>query len=327
MKEIVFLKNNAEKWKKFESLLKKREGTNPDSLADLFIEITDDLSYAKTFYPGSKTAHYLNSLASRLHRTIYKNKREESKRFFTFWKRELPLLFTKHRRALLYSFIIFMAAISVGVISSAGDNNFVKLILGDSYIKMTVENIEKGDPMAVYKSMNEMDMFLGITYNNIMVAMVAFAFGVFFSFGTGYILFNNGIMIGAFHYFFYKKGLLLTSVLSIWIHGTLEISSIIIAGSAGIVIGNSILFPGTYSRARSFTRGAREGLKILIGIIPLFIVAAFLEGFVTRLTDMPRPVSVGIISASFLFVIWYVIIYPIIVKRKVDRLPEDISAP
>src|SRR3546814_12188447 len=105
-------------------------------------------------------------------------------------------------------------------------------------------------------------------------------------------------MLGAFQFFFYQKGLLLTSVLSIWIHGTLEISAIIIAGSAGLVMGNSLLFPGTWSRLESFRRGARRGLKIVIGLVPVFITAALLEGFVTRPTDMPLWLSVSIITCS-----------------------------
>ncbi len=123
-------------------------------------------------------------------------------------------------------------------------------------------------------------------------------------------------MIGAFHYFFYQKGLLLTSIKSIWIHGTLEMTAVIIAGGAGIVIGNSILFPGTYSRIESFKRGARDGLKIVIGVIPVFVLAALLEGFVTRYAGMPWFASAGIIAASLVLVISYFVIYPAYCRKK-----------
>ena len=78
------------------------------------------------------------------------------------------------------------------------------------------------------------------------VSFIAFAFGLFFSAGTLWILFSNGMMIGAFEYFFYKYGLLAHSVMSVWAHGTFEITSVIIAGAAGLIMGNSFLFPGTY---------------------------------------------------------------------------------
>src|SRR3546814_13017991 len=106
-------------------------------------------------------------------------------------------------------------------------------------------------------------------------------------------------MLGAFQFFFYQKGLLLTSVLSIWIHGTLEISAIIIAGSAGLVMGNSLLFPGTWSRLESFRRGARRGLKIVIGLVPVFITAALLEiGRASCRERVCQYVSISVVAVS-----------------------------
>lgn len=310
MREAAFLKQNADRWKEFESLLAKSGRTDPDQLADLFVQLTDDLSYARTFYPSSKTTQYLNTLAMRVHQAIYRNKRERRNRFITFWKEEVPLVMWESRREILYAFTIFVLAIAVGALSAANDSTFVRLILGDSYVNMTLDNIEKGDPMAVYKKMEEAEMFAYITFNNIQVSLYAFVAGIFLSFGTAYILFSNGIMLGSFQYFFYEQGLLLTSILSIWIHGTLEISAIVIAGGAGLTIGNSILFPGTYSRRESFLRGARRGLKMIVGLVPVFIVAGMLESFVTRYTDMPVVLSTTIILSSLAFVLWYFVIQP-----------------
>ena len=310
MREVVFLKNNAEKWKKFEALISEKENNDPDLLAELFIQLTDDLSYARTFYPGSKTYKYLNSLTAKVHQSIYKNKKEEKGRFVKFWKEELPLLFYTHRKLLLISFLIFFVSLLIGIISTANDDKFVRLILGDSYVNMTMENIAKGDPMAVYKKMNQVDMFMGITFNNIVVSFYTFMAGILLAFGTGYMLFTNGIMLGSFECFFFQHGVLTQSLLTVWIHGVLEISSIIIAGGAGLLLGKSILFPGTFSRRKSFINGAKDGIKIIIGLIPIFITAGFFESFVTRYTNMPLPVSLLIIFSSLSFIIWYVIIYP-----------------
>jgi len=319
MQEVAFLKQNADKWKQFEALLANRQHANPDALADLFVQLTDDLSYARTFYPASKTTQYLNGLAAKVHQAIYRNKKEERSRFVTFWQEELPALMGQSRRELLCAFVIFIVAALIGVVSSANDDMFVRVIMGDSYVNMTLENIEKGDPMAVYKKMNEVDMFLGITFNNIRVSLYAFVMGVLLAFGTAFVLFQNGVMLGAFQYFFYQKGALLQSVLTIWIHGTLEISAIIIAGSAGLVIGNSILFPGTFTRTQSFMAGAKKGLKIVMGLVPIFIIAGFLESFVTRHTAMPMALGLGIIGASLIFVVWYFILYPIRFNVKGNR--------
>ncbi len=320
MKEITFLKQNADKWQQFENLISTKANSDPDLMADLFIQLTDDLSYSKTHYPKAKTTQYLNSLAARVHQEIYKNKKEKKSRIITFWKYELPFIFKNSHKQLLYAFLIFFIAVLVGAVSSAYDDSFVRLIMGDSYVNMTLENIDKGDPMAVYKKMNEVDMFLGITVNNIYVSFLCFAFGIFFSLGTGYLLFTNGIMLGAFQYFFYTKGLLVESVLVIWIHGTLEISAIIIAGCAGLTLGNSFLFPGTYSRATSFVRGAKQGVKIAVGLVPIFIAAGFLESFVTRHTQMPMWLSLTIIIGSLTFIIWYFIIYPIRLNNKAKTI-------
>jgi uncharacterized membrane protein SpoIIM required for sporulation len=311
VKEITFLKQNAEKWQQFESLISAKGGSDPDLMADLFIQLTDDLSYSKTHYPKAKTTQYLNAVAARIHQEIYKNKKEKKSRIITFWKYELPFLFKNSHKQLLYSFIIFLVSVLIGIVSSAYDDSFVRLILGDSYVNTTLENIDKGDPMAIYKGMGQFNMFSMITVNNIFFSFICFALGIFCSFGTGIKLFQTGVMLGSFQYFFYAKGLLLESALVIWIHGTLEISAIVIAGCAGLTLGNSILFPGTYSRSASFVRDAKQGMKIMIGLVPVFIVAGFLESFVTRYSNMPMWLSLSIIGSSLSFIIWYFIIYPI----------------
>ena len=322
MREPAFIKQNREKWKRFEEMIGGKWKASPDERADLFIQITDDLSYAKTFYPQSKVTKYLNTLAARAHQSIYKNKKEDRSRIVTFWLYELPYLFYRSHKHLLYSFLIFTLAMTIGVVSSANDPTFVRLIMGDGYVNMTERNIENGDPMAVYKHSGKMNMFLGITINNIRVSFLAFIAGVFLSFGTVWILFRNGVMVGAFQYLFYQKGLFLTSFLTIWIHGTLEISAIVIAGCAGIVMGNSILFPGTYTRLESFRRGAKQGLKIIIGLVPIFITAGFLEGFVTRKTEMPDIFKWLIILTSAAFIVGYFIVYPIWLNKKKGIPPE-----
>ncbi|WP_210463209.1 MULTISPECIES: stage II sporulation protein M [Rufibacter] len=320
MREAAFIKQNSAKWKRYAT----EPTSNPDELADRFIELTDDLAFARTFYPDSDNTDYLNSLTGKVHQAIYRNKKEKGNRFVLFWKQELPLLMAQYHRQLFYAFLIFAAAVFIGAISAAYDDTFVRLILGDQYVNQTVDNIRKGDPMAVYKQADETIMFLTITYNNIKVAFIAFAMGVLLSAGTFWILLKNGIMLGAFQYFFYKQGLLLSSMLTIWIHGTLEISAIIIAGCAGFVMGNSLLFPKTFSRLESFRRGAKDGMKIVVGLVPIFIMAGFLEGFVTRHTQMPLFASLLIIGGSAALIVFYFLLYPYWLQAKLpNERPVD----
>ena len=318
MREAAFIKQNHSKWEDFEKILSQKS-PDPDKLAELFIQITDDLAFSQTQYPKSKTTLYLNSLASQVHQNVYKTKKEEKSRFVRYWTEELPLVTKDCHKPMLYSLIIFSTAMLIGALSAANDDTFIRLILGDHYVNMTLENISNDDPMAVYKQIDESAMFLGITLNNIRVSFLAFVLGVFAPLGTPLLLFHNGIMLGAFQYFFYQKGLFLTSFLTIWIHGTLEISAIVIAGGAGLVISNSILFPGSYTRLESFKRGTKNGMKLVVGLVPVFITAGLLESFVTRHTELSIFIKTGIILLSAIFIIYYFIIYPYIVINRVGK--------
>jgi len=314
MKETDFINQNKKKWHEFEKLSSKTE-KDPDKLSELFIEMTEDLSYARTFYPKRSVRVYLNYLSQKVYNSFYKQKRSFLFSLFDFWKTTLPLEMYRSRKQLLVSFVIFSVSILIGAVSSYIDADFSRVILGDYYVEMTEEFINDGDPMRVYKQQGETSMFLQITYNNIRVAFFAFIFGVFYSVGTSFLLVYNGIMLGAFQYFFYIKKLLLTSFLVIWIHGTLEISAIVIAGAAGLVLGNGLLFPKTLTRTQSLQINAKRGIKILLGTTPIFVVAGFLEGFVTRHTEIPDIFKWLIIGFSLLFILSYFVFYP----RKVAK--------
>ena len=310
MKEVTFIRRNIDKWKEAEKVVEQATNLSPDRLADVYTELTADLAFAQTHFPTSRISIYLNNLASALHNKIYQNKREKWTRIITFWTQEIPQIMYDARRELLVSLIIFTVSVLIGAVSAAGDLDFVRLILGNGYVDMTLDNIANGEPMAVYNGSSEVPMFLGITLNNIMVSFYCFAMGILTSFGTGYMLFNNGVMIGAFQMFFFQHGLLGESMLAIWLHGTLEIWSIIVAGAAGLALGNGWLFPGTYSRLESFKRGAKRGVKIVVGTIPIFIMAGFIESFITRHTELPDILRLGLILISLAFIIFYYIYLP-----------------
>jgi uncharacterized membrane protein SpoIIM required for sporulation len=316
MREAAFVKQNKDKWLTFESVLSNKIVISPEALSNLYIEITDHLSYAKTFYPNSNTEAYLNGLASNAHQKIYKTKKEPKSRLITFFTKEFPLHFKQFHRELLVAFLVFTLFVIIGAFSAANEGDFVRGFLGDDYVNMTLENIEKGDPMGVYKEQGEFNMFLGITLNNIKVAVFAFGYGILLGIGSLFIMMQNGIMLGSFQYFFYEQGLLWESARTIWIHGTIEISVIIIAGCAGLVLGNGMLFSGTYTRLEAFKRGVTSGLKILISTIPFFIIAGFLEGFVTRHTEMPDWLAILIIASSLALIIFYYIVYPIQLHKR-----------
>lgn len=318
MREAAFVRQNKEKWIAFEKAIDFNAPIHPDTLANGYIQLTNDLAYAQTYYRNSKTLLYLNSLASRAHQKIYRNRKESRNRLIDFWKTEFPLFFRQYHRTLGVAFLIFSIAAAIGSISTVHDSSFVRLILGDTYVNETLNNIAKGDPTAIYKGGSEIGSFLGITINNIRVAFLAFSFGVITSIGTAYILFSNGVMLGAFITFFYTKDVFYEANKQIWLHGTIEISVIIVAGCAGLIMGNSILFPKTFSRRISFMKGAKDGLKVVVSTIPFFIIAGFLEGFITRYSNMPSWLAFLIIGSSLLLILYYYILYPILLNQKYD---------
>ena len=319
MREVAFIKQNKEKWLSFEKAIFNNDFKDPDELASQYIHIINDLSYAQTYYPKSKVIGYLNQLAGKAFQKIYKTKREDSNRIVRLWKTEVPLLMIQYKKYVAFAFIIFFAFVSIGVISAANDDEFVRSVLGNEYVDKTLDNIDKGDPVAIYKSGSNWGGFIAITLNNLRVGVIAFVLGVFVGLGTIYILFSNCIMLGSFQYFFYERGVFWESVRGIWIHGSMEIFAIVIEAAAGFIMGASILFPGTLSRFNSFKKGAKDGVKILISTFPFTFSAGFLEGFITRYSNiMPNFLSVGIILVTLSVISYYYLIYPYKVKKSIN---------
>jgi uncharacterized membrane protein SpoIIM required for sporulation len=315
MKESDFIDQNKNKWIEVEKNLTNKD-VSPSETSRLFVQVTNDLSYARTFYKNRSVKIYLNEIAKSLFNSINKSKQNNFKSFVKFWKTDLPLIMYSSRRSMLISFIVFTTCFILGVITSRYDPNFSKSILSADYINMTNDNIAKGDPMAVYKSESELETFLPILVNNLKVDFLTFFSGIFMAIGSLLIMVVNGVMVGVFQYFFISKGLFWESFLAIWTHGTLEISAIILSGGAGLTLGKGFLFPGTYSRFNALKISGMNGLKIIIGVAPVTLVAAFIEGFLTRHTNIPDVIRFLFILLSLCFVLVYFVWYPRYICRK-----------
>lgn len=309
MKEAVFLDRNAEKWRSFESDLGE-ERIDPDRLSHIYVELSDDLAYARTFFPEGRSEEYLNDLTAHVHHRIHRNKKERKGRILTFWTQELPELLSRVQKELFLAALIFLLSVLIGIFSQAFQPSFADVILGKAYVNETLQNIEEGEPMAIYRTGGAFGAFLGFTVNNVRVALLTFVFGAIFSVGTGFILFRNGILLGTFFTLFHQHGEDFEAMTTVWLHGTLEIAAIIVSGCAGLVMGNAFLYPGSYSRWSSFGRGAKKGLKVAIGTVPFILVAAFIEGFITRQLWLSPLIKVLIILLSLLFAVHYFVLLP-----------------
>lgn len=317
MREVAFIKQNKEKWLDFEQAIFGRTKKNPDEMASLYVHLVNDLSFAQTYYPKSKTVVYLNYLASQIYQKIYKTKRTEKNKLVAFFAWEVPLLLHQYRRYLLYSFLFFFLFVAIGVLSGKYDPDFARLVMGDHYVNMTLENIKDGNPVAVYKTGSNWGSAFGITFNNLRVGMMCYVYGIFAGVGTLYIMLQNCIMLGSFQYFFYEQGVFWESVRGIWIHGSMEIFAIVIEAAAGLILGASILFPKTYSRINSLKIGFKNSFKIFISTFPFTIAAGLLEGFITRYSkEMPNWLNVFIILGTLSLISFYYLIFPKIVYKK-----------
>lgn len=309
MRETEFIGQNKDKWDGFEKVLQS-SSADAERLSRVFIETTDDLSYSRTYYPNRSVRVYLNGIAQQIYRQIYKNQRKEKGAFTGFWVSELPDAVWHARKALLVSFLIFALGLGIGIMSSAHEPSFVNTILGDGYVRMTEENIAKGDPLGVYGNQGPIEMFFMIAWNNIRVGVLCFLLGLLFEVGTIFLVFSNAVMVGAFIWFFVQRDLFRESFFAIMLHGTLELSMIVLAGAAGLTLGRGLVFPGSYTRLQAFLLSARHGIRIMLGVSAFLIIAAFIEGFATRFTDAPDVIRGLIILLSLGIVLGYFVWYP-----------------
>lgn len=308
MKEAKFVHLYSEQWQQLERELKHRSRSTTE-LAEMYTRLTEDLSYARTYFPNSQVENYLNQLSALVHELLYRRKRENSKRLIQFWKTEFPNSIYEARIHVWFSFLVFMLSAAIGILSAHYDQSFLRLILGDAYVNQTMSNIESGDPMGIYASQGPWEMFFTITLNNVYVSILVFLFGLLTPWFTGVLLARNGVMLGSFQYFFVQQDLGLASAQAIWMHGTIEITAIVFAGGAGILLGSGWLFPGTYTRLQSFKMRSKSAFKIIFGLVPLFIIAGFIESFLTRYYQN-HILSLITITLSVAFILWYLIYYP-----------------
>jgi uncharacterized membrane protein SpoIIM required for sporulation len=315
MREGQFINKYKDRWAAYQA----EPTDDPDLLAKRFAGLVDDLAFARTFYKGSNTTRYINGMAAEIYLKIYRTRSSRKNRLLSFWYTELPLILYRYRRVLYLSFALFIAFFMLGVVSSMQEPDFSRAILGDEYVDMTLENIAKGDPFGVYKGGDSFVMFLKIAWNNIRVSLLMFGLGISWGVGTFWILFKNALMVGVFEHLFYSHHLGKDFFLVVFIHGTLELSAIVIAATSGFIIAQALIFPGTFSRIIALRKSALDAVKINLSQIPVLLIAAFFESYLTRHTEMPLALSLLILGASLGLIVGYFLIYPVLVFRREQK--------
>jgi uncharacterized membrane protein SpoIIM required for sporulation len=309
MRESKFIHRNGEKWQQFEGDMRFKN-MPPDELEKAFLELNDDLAYSRTYFPNRSVRVFLNNLLTPVYDRIYRSRPLSRKVIREFFTQTAPRIHWSARKYMLISLITVLLGFMVGFFGTRQDKQFAITVLGSGYVNMTEDNIAKGDPLGVYKDESAGEMFLKIATNNLRVGFYFFVFGALFCVGTLYLLLLNGIVLGVFTYLFTSRGLTGEYILTVYQHGTLEILSMVIEGAAGIMLGAGILFPGTLPRMQSIQNAARKSITMFLVCLPIIIIAAFIESYLTRFTEIGTLQRTLIILLSLGFMLYYFMVLP-----------------
>ena len=317
MREATFIRRNRTKWERYEHLSLKATELPAEELSAVYDDVLSDLAYVQAKYTDSSLSPYLNGIAQSFHEAIYFSRRKQPVReFVRMLVYGVPSIIVDARREILFSLLALALFTLLGVVRALLDFNAVEEVLGWDYVQMTIDNIEAGKPTDVYNMSAAGTMFYEIFLNNILVDLRMYGYGLIPFFGPIYFLWVNGVMLGEFHMVFFEYGVGLKAMAAIWIHGTLEMSALVVAGGAAIALGKSWVLTGGRNVKDSLKTGGLRSIKILASTFPLTLVAAILESYVTRHVEWPLAVRLSIILLSALFVIVYYVLLPMKVYRR-----------
>ncbi|MBO4806335.1 MAG: stage II sporulation protein M [Paludibacteraceae bacterium] len=319
MKEITFIRQNKKKWLSQEKQTNNLDELTTDKLSDLYVNLSADYAYSQSQYDNARITKFLSNLVTKTHTYIYRKKKFDFSAILKTFTKDIPETVANAKFEMLVALSIFLVACLIGVILAFQSEENIVNFLGKGYVDMTLENIKNGRPTDVYNQEACNPMFWQIVYNNIKVTFITYAYGIIPFLGSGYILANNGVMLGEFQSLFFLHGVGLESMLSIWMHGAFEIPAIIIAGAAGITLGKGWVLPGTYSRIEALKKSGLQSIKILLSTTPILTIAAFFESYITRHTEWNDLLRLTIILLLFGFIIFYYVYIPFFMKKKQDK--------
>ena len=263
-----------------------------EELVHLYRQVSADLARLRAQQADPMLIDELNRLVVRAHGRVYRGLSKRSLRIAAFLLHDHPRLFRATWRCTLASFI---CAASFAVMSYHAVQSRPELVADimrgmdeEFYYERTESDIRDRFQVAASPVISSM-----VTTNNIRVALYAFALGITFGVGTVYVLIVNGTMVGGLAGAYARSGVGSEFWLTILPHGALELSAIVVAGGAGLLLGAALWAPGQRTRGRAIREEALRACKLAVGLIPAFIVAGFFEGFVTP-SDLPDAVKVSL---------------------------------
>lgn len=322
MKEDKFISQNINTWKHLESTLDKLKSKSLyrfskeelDNFLYTYNLVCSHLSYSRTNYGNSNSTEYLNKLVASAHSYIYTTKTYSIKKMLVFLVAGFPQLIKKNWKPILLSTAIFMLGVALSFIFTLiSTDNAVAFISQE-----VVEGVLESDANEYLADRNGAVLSPFIFTNNIKVGILAFGLGITLAIGTIYVLYVNGYMLGVLAALYYHKGGSLLFWSLILPHGILELFAIFVCGGAGIILGYSIINPGKYSRKDSFIKRGKEAIKLLLGTMPIFIIAGIIEGYITPSSFFSEIGKLIFAFITLLLLIAYLVL-PNIRKPKLEN--------
>ncbi len=286
-----FLETRAPAWNQLEALVRKAGRSGVARLSDpelheltrLYPAVAVDVARARMSRIDATTQQRINRLAIAAHGLLYRRpKARKGLAIVRFFARDYPRLFRQLWPYMALATAIFLAG-SLGAYLTVLARPSTAHYFVPAGLDVVDEetDVSAGDVSERYRRMPGAPMTSFITTNNIRVAFLAFAAGITAGIGTVLLLFFNAMMLGGFvahfqnHHLGYEVASFLTP------HGALEIFAILVAAAAGLRLGLSLAIPGRVTRKTSLRIGAKEAVLLVLGTIPMFIVAGVIESFIT----------------------------------------------
>ena len=300
MTPTQFIHTHKEHWQQLESLLVKTERrrlraltrTELKRLGQLYRILTTDLAYAQTNFPHSDLLLTLNQLASRTHPYVYRGESFTFVGVLQFFRNDLPRTFRANVHYFALSATIFLVAAALGAIAVLFNEEAAGIILSPRLIdyihrhEMWTEHFFSVIPSSVASTR--------IFTNNISVAFSAFALGLTFGVGTFIIITVNGLMLGCILMLCARYGMLGPLLEFITAHGVVEISTILIAGAAGLMVGTALLNPGDHTRRDALAVRGADAVKLVLGVAPILVVIGLVEGFISPQPAIPAEMKMAL---------------------------------
>ena len=262
--------------------------TQLSRLGYLYRRITSDLAVARRDFPDDRCVPYLNMLASRAHTGIYQTSPLKRNTIRHFFGSGFPTLFRSNLRFIAAAFLLFTIGFAATYWTALVDPQFAEKLAPQPIVD-TIHEKE------MWTNIPELQRNLAASFimtNNIKVAFLAFASGIMFMIGTVYILAFNGIHIGAIAGLCHVHGLAPPLWTFVSPHGYIELTTIFIAGGAGLKMGYALIGPTLFTRKRALTDAAKTAVKLIGGCVVLLVIAGVIEGFVSP-SSLPPTVKVG----------------------------------